>query len=252
MPELEPVEYRIEELATVSGTTVRTLQSYRNRGLLPPPRRQGRIALYSDEHVARLELIASLISRGYSLNAVAELLDGLGRGDKIHDLLGLEDAVVKPSEEPPPVLTLREIEALVGGGAGALAEAVKLGVIAPVDTEFDGKPGDRAYRVESPAVLEAAAALVATGIPLDAIVAEGFRLQRDADEIALRFVHLATDHVIQDGSLSPEARASSVTDLVGQLVPFAPVVVAEYVKLALTRHIQDEIDSQLGHLLDDE
>src|SRR4051794_23494535 len=76
-------EYRIEELANVTGTTVRTLQSYRNRGLLPPPRREGRIALYSDVHVERLELIASLILRGYSLNAVAELLDGLGRGDRI-------------------------------------------------------------------------------------------------------------------------------------------------------------------------
>ena len=58
------VNDRIEELAVVARTTVRSVQSYRNKGLLAPPRRQGRIALYDDSHVERLVLIADLIEHG--------------------------------------------------------------------------------------------------------------------------------------------------------------------------------------------
>ncbi|MFD6811575.1 MerR family DNA-binding transcriptional regulator, partial [Streptomyces anthocyanicus] len=41
-----PHEYRMTELAEAAGITVRTLRFYRERGLIPPPRREGRIAWY--------------------------------------------------------------------------------------------------------------------------------------------------------------------------------------------------------------
>ena len=40
-------EYRLEELARVSGVSVRNIRAYRERGLLDPPRRDGRAALYA-------------------------------------------------------------------------------------------------------------------------------------------------------------------------------------------------------------
>jgi len=40
-------EYRIAELAREAGITVRTLRYYRERKLLPAPRREGRIGWYS-------------------------------------------------------------------------------------------------------------------------------------------------------------------------------------------------------------
>ncbi|MFB9386717.1 MerR family transcriptional regulator [Pseudonocardia petroleophila] len=36
-------EYRIDELAHTAGTTVRNIRAYQDRGLLPPPRRVGRV-----------------------------------------------------------------------------------------------------------------------------------------------------------------------------------------------------------------
>lgn len=47
----EKREYRMEELARLAGITVRTLRFYRERKLIPPPRREGRIAWYDDHHL---------------------------------------------------------------------------------------------------------------------------------------------------------------------------------------------------------
>ena len=46
--------------------------------LLPPPERQGRVGLYGDRHVQRLQLISRLQRRGYSLAGIRDLLGGLG------------------------------------------------------------------------------------------------------------------------------------------------------------------------------
>lgn len=248
-------EYRIEELAAVTQTTVRTLQSYRNKGLLPPPRRQGRIALYSDDHVARLDLIADLIARGYSLNAASEVLAGLGRGDRIRDLLGLDDTI----EDLPAAdrfVTIRQLAAGIGEdaeGVGAnderIAELIQLGVIRPTDEPFDGPPEDRPHSIDLPAVLSAGTALVAAGVPLAAVLEEGARLQRDARVMAKRLVELVVHHVIDEGAIVSGSSAPSVTDLVQALVPHATTVVAELVEVALRDSIHGEIARQIGHLL---
>ena len=240
-------EYRIEELATVTGTTVRTLQSYRNKGLLPPPRRQGRIALYSDDHVARLDLIADLIARGYSLNAASEVLAGLGRGEKIRDLLGLDDTIEAPAVAP--VVTVRQLAESPPQDVAEMARLIDLGVLIATDEPFDGPLEDRPHKVDLPAVLSAGTALTNAGIPLTAVIEEGFRLREDARVIARRFVELVVRHVIEEGATTPDSPASSVTELVQELVPHAPTVVAELVERALRDSIHDEIAQQIGNLL---
>lgn len=59
----EKREYRMAELARLAGITVRTLRFYRERKLIPPPRREGRIAWYDDHHLARLRTIAALLEQ---------------------------------------------------------------------------------------------------------------------------------------------------------------------------------------------
>ena len=49
-------EYRIDDLAREAGTTVRNVRVYQDRGLLPPPRREGRAGIYTDVHLGRLRL----------------------------------------------------------------------------------------------------------------------------------------------------------------------------------------------------
>lgn len=233
-------EYRIEELAAASGTRVRTVQSYRNKGLLPPPRRQGRVAVYSDDHVERLRLIADLIGRGYSLNAVSELLDGLDRGDRIHDLLGLGDSLDRRAG-PERRMTADEIVHQLGD-LPVLDLLRELGVIEPV--------GDDTYRVELPAALEAGAALLAAGTPPLEVLEVAHRVARHADEIAQDFVELVAAHLIADGAVSDPARHESVTELAEGLVPHATAVLNDYLDVAMRRQIRNEIERQLSKLLD--
>ena len=96
----EKREYRMEELAHLAGITVRTLRFYRERKLIPPPRREGRIAWYDDHHLARLRTIAALLERGHTLNGIAELAEALDHGRDVADVLG-----VTPTEEEPVRLT---------------------------------------------------------------------------------------------------------------------------------------------------
>ena len=57
------MEYRVEELARAAGVPVDTLRFYQARGLLPAPRRRGRVAVYDEDHGARLRRIRERRSR---------------------------------------------------------------------------------------------------------------------------------------------------------------------------------------------
>jgi DNA-binding transcriptional MerR regulator len=52
--------YPIGKLAEAAGVTPRTVRYYIAEGLLPPPQTEGRYALYTDEHLRRLQLIQRL------------------------------------------------------------------------------------------------------------------------------------------------------------------------------------------------
>jgi DNA-binding transcriptional MerR regulator len=84
-------EYTIDELARAADTTVRSVRVYHERGLLPSPELRGRIGYYGDEHLARLQTISRLLSRGMKLNGIRELLDAWGRGDGLAEVLGVPD-----------------------------------------------------------------------------------------------------------------------------------------------------------------
>lgn len=245
------VDYRIEELSAATGTTVRTLQSYRNRGLLPAPRREGRIGFYSDDHVARLRLIADLIGRGYSLNAVAELLDGLERGDRIGDLLGLGEALDQ-RDGPDSIIDHAGVAEVVGGDE-VVAELVRLGIIEPVDTadESSGPDGRHSirYRIVLSAAFDAGVELLAAGVPRLDLLRAARDVQRQTDELADIFVGLIVGSLIADGALNDTSQSSNVTELAERLVPFAEAVAADYLGAAITRRIKAEINHQLSSIL---
>ena len=243
-------EYRIEELAAAAETTVRSLQSYRNKGLLPPPRRQGRIALYNDDHLERVRLIARLIDRGYSLSAINELLLGLDRGADISDLLGIEQAVARPDASTPPiVLSRRDLNPAFGALTDAQVRAAEqLGVVRRLD-EVAPDPLDQQFEVTNTVLLQAGAALLAAGIPLDAVLDEALLVQQEMDQIAHRFVRLIADNLFVDGAPAPASGATSLTEIVAQVRPLAETVVAGHLGPAIERHVHDELGSQLSRML---
>jgi DNA-binding transcriptional MerR regulator len=89
-------EYRLEEIARISGVSARNIRAYRERGLLDPPRRAGRSAYYNDSHVGQLETINGLLRRGFSSAHIAEFFASMREGADLADILGLHRAVLDP------------------------------------------------------------------------------------------------------------------------------------------------------------
>jgi len=69
----------IDELAARTGMTVRTVRFYAGQGLLPQPRRQGRMAYYGPEHRMRLEFVKELQDYGYTLAGIERYLSRIPR-----------------------------------------------------------------------------------------------------------------------------------------------------------------------------
>jgi DNA-binding transcriptional MerR regulator len=71
--------YTVDDLAKLTGVTVRNIRAYQTAGLLEPPTLQGRLALYDKQHLGRLELIRELRSLGFGLEAIADMLANVPR-----------------------------------------------------------------------------------------------------------------------------------------------------------------------------
>jgi len=181
-------EYRIGELAREAGITVRTLRYYRERRLLPPPRREGRIGWYSQAHLERLRVIGQLLGRGHTLGGIGELLSAWEQGYDLADLIGFERAMTAPwSDEVSVPVTVADLSALLGGQLTeeVLDEAVRLGYL-DVD-------GDRVH--VSGRLLDTVTVLVREGIPLPAILSAAREVQAGLDTIASLFLDLVLTQV---------------------------------------------------------
>jgi DNA-binding transcriptional MerR regulator len=217
-------EYRMEELAQAAGVPVRTVRFYRERKLLPPPRREGRIAWYDDHHLARLRTITGLLDRGHTLGGIAELMAAAERGRNVVEVLGL-DAVTPWSEESRVRLTPEALADYYADQATAdnLATALGIGYIA-VD-------GDDVVHV-SRRLLEASSALVKEGIPLADVLAAGREMRGRLDSLADLFVDLARVHVLPGADLA---------DAIARLRPLVKDIVEAELALAMDRRMREEL-----------
>ncbi|MFD7698005.1 MerR family transcriptional regulator [Streptomyces sp. NPDC059805] len=210
----EKREYRMEELARLAGITVRTLRFYRERKLIPPPRREGRIAWYDDHHLARLRTIAALLERGHTLTGIAELAEALDHGRDVADVLG-----VTPTEEEPVRLTPEELAARFEG------QVTPENLAAALDLGYLGTDGDEIVHI-SRRLLDVSSALVREGIPLAEVLDAGRRVREHVDAMADMFADLVLRH-------------AGESDL-PRLRPLARSVVEAELSLALDRRLRKQ------------
>ncbi|MFF3495724.1 MerR family transcriptional regulator [Streptomyces sp. NPDC002795] len=205
-------EYRMAELAKAAGVTVRTVRFYRERGLIKPPRREGRIAWYDETHLDRLRTIASLLDRGHTLNGISELSEAFDRGRDVGELLG-----VQPTEEVPVRLSAAEL-------ADYFADDVTPeNLQAALDLGYLGIDGEEIVHV-SRRLLDISAALVREGIPLADVLAAARRVRDHADALAALFTDLVAAH-------------ASDKDI-DRLRPLAKGVVEAELSLAIDRRLE--------------
>ena len=86
--------YSVEDLALKAEISVDTIRYYQGLGLISPPQKNGRRAVYSDEHISRLEEIRKLAFEGFSLRQISLLKEAVLDGNTSDDLKNLiaEDA----------------------------------------------------------------------------------------------------------------------------------------------------------------
>lgn len=95
-------DYRLDDLSRISGVSARNIRAYRERGLLDPPRKVGRSAYYNDGHIAQLQTINQLLRKGFNSVHIAEFFAGMRQGADLADVLGLQDAGLRPRRGGQP------------------------------------------------------------------------------------------------------------------------------------------------------
>lgn len=165
----------IDGLARQAQLPVRTIREYHTMRLLPPPERRGRIGIYGPRHAQRLELIARLQQRGYSLAGIRDLLQAWDAGTNLTALLGVEPGQTA-LDETPLRLTRAELSARLPALSGpSLRRACSIGLVQPDGEEF---------LVRSPALLALVADGTTTGIPLNEMLDLAGTLCRELTSLA--------------------------------------------------------------------
>jgi DNA-binding transcriptional MerR regulator len=236
-------EYRIDDLAREAGTSVRNVRVYQDRGLLPPPRREGRAGVYTEVHLGRLRLINQLLERGYTFAHIAEFFDGWQRGKALTEVLGLEEVLTTQwTDEMADYVSAEHLLALFGPDQITpenLARAVEQELVCP--------DGDR-YRVPSPRLLHAGAELVRAGIPLAAVLELSASLARDMEASAGRLVGTVKEHLVLQHPALSEGSDEDVADLaalIRKLKPLAELAVDAHLARAMERQVRDAIQEHV-------
>ncbi|MFP5376957.1 MAG: MerR family transcriptional regulator [Acidimicrobiia bacterium] len=232
MPEL-----RVGELAAAAGVTVDVVRSYQSKGLLPPPRHAGRVALYGPGHLERLRTIRRLKERGHSLRAIGAMLAEQpaeaggraavpGRAGAGGDDERLTVNEVAERARVPPSL-LRSLEAS--------------GLLRPL------RAGDEAYYTAADVrAVRMVLTLVGGGVPLEdfmrvartqidaaATVAEG------AVELFLRYVR----QPLLEADLPPETEAARLVSALKAMLQAANGLVSYSVERMMLNLVEERIES---------
>lgn len=235
-------ELRIDALARKARTTTRNVRAYASRGLLPPPRLEGRTAFYGEAHLARLRLIDRLAARGFSLASMKELIEAWEQKQDLQQLLGLEAAVTTPTAGGNRVVSLAELKRLapeLAKNPKLLARAVKLELLA--------KEGAR-YRILNERALRVGRALADAGIAPAAAIESLAPLKVAMEPIAQLFVALFKEQLWTPylAAGAPAHKLQDITAQLDRLRPVASEAVGAVLDQVLDRAISDTAARELA------
>jgi DNA-binding transcriptional MerR regulator len=152
------MEYRVEQLAAETGASVDTVRFYQGRGLLPPPERRGRVAIYGETHLDRLHRIRSLSEQGLTLAVIRRVLER-DPGDERD--ASLVDALVQEGAGGERTLSRAELAAESGVPEPLLAAAQSAGLIEPLSVG-----GQERFSEADLGMARAGLSILSAGFPL--------------------------------------------------------------------------------------
>jgi len=230
--EVDGVEWRtIDELARLSGVTVRNIRAYQARGLLPPPQVRARTGYYGPGHEARLELIQELQGEGVKLDTIKKLLDTTGgTTEQVVHFIRTVRQLFAPEERQ--IVHVDELTERFGAeDGGLLRRAQKMDLLREV--------GDDQYEEISPRLMGAAQSMVDMGIPLSRSLDVVEQLRKHADGIAKIYVELFLGEVWRpfDDSGRPADRWPKLYETIEQLREVSGEAMLAVLQLAVSERL---------------
>ncbi len=230
--------FKIEDLASIANISIDTIRFYQTRGLLDPPTRTGRQALYERSHLDRLDEIRELQKSGLSLNTIRRIFShDVQEADK-----ALFDALTRPvraAGHPAEYLTIDELSQRTSIPKPLLQSLVSEGLIPPLkinDLEM--------FPSSDVEMARAGLALLESGIPLSELLELAKRHHHATRKNALLAIELFDEYVRNPITQQDDAVESSkkLIQAFNQLLPAAVALVAghfERTLLALAqRHLE--------------
>jgi DNA-binding transcriptional MerR regulator len=228
------MEYRIEQLAQAGGVAVDTIRFYQGRGLLTPPRRQGRVTWYGDDHLDRLRRIRDLQQRGFTLTVIRRFLEG--------ELEASDEALVAAVTTPtaPETLSLEELAARSGVAVPLLRTLEQAGLLVPA-----GDGAEPRYPAEDLEALAAGLRLIEAGVPLGDLMDLGREHAAAVERTARQAVELFDHHVrerIQAEGGDPAGASRRLLELFNQLLDASGILVRHHFQRTLLRAAREHIE----------
>ncbi|TSD57849.1 MerR family transcriptional regulator [Aeromicrobium piscarium] len=246
-PTLHAEEFTVDELAQRANMTVRNVRAYASRGLIDPPRLEGRTGYYTLAHLQRLQLIRQLLDRGFTLAAVEDAIlrsptTAPGHALELMTLLETGD----DADDPSVLMPRADLAALAG-----VPQDDEL-IDALVDLDLIEKVDDTMLRILDPAVVRPGAAAVALGLSPETVIGAVPLLREHLGVAARYLVHRTSEEIVQpflDEGL-PEQDWPRVFGAVEELLPIASQVMLAIFRSELRASIETEIGDKLQQMGD--
>jgi len=183
------MEYRVEDLARAGGVRVDTVRFYQGRGLLDAPRKRGRVAIYDDQHLARLRRIRDLQRQGFKLEQIQRVLAETHSegGDALLGAL-LEETVGERT------LSEEELAAEASLPPVMIQAAVGAGLLCPMHVD-----GRECYSEADAEMARTGLSLLTSGFPLQELLEVAAAHAEHVGEVCERGIDLFDDHVRKKG-----------------------------------------------------
>ncbi|MEO6470789.1 MAG: MerR family transcriptional regulator [Aeromicrobium sp.] len=239
-PELN--EFTIDELAARAKMTVRNVRAYAGRGLIGAPRLAGRTGYYDREHLQRLQLIRSLLERGYTLTAVEQAMLTNPASSAGH-ALDLLNVLHQPSSEEEPEEMSRDSLAALAGVArndDLIESLVELGLIEQID--------DTRVRLVRPTIVRSGIAASAMGLQPETVMSLLPLLEEHLGAVADAFVDRVREEIWQpfvDAGMQ-DSDWPRILQVVETLLPVASQAVLGVFREQIARSIDNAMGEQIG------
>jgi DNA-binding transcriptional MerR regulator len=236
-------EFTVDELAAHVGMTVRNVRAYAGRGILPPPRLEGRTGYYGREHVQRLQLVRELLDRGFTLQAIeASVRDARPQvSGHTLDLLRILD---EPHDVEPEIMTRDGLAALAGVDRDnrLIDDLADLGLARWID--------DENVELLQPQIVRIGATVVNLGLDPGTVITMYPLMRERLRSIADAFVASVSAEIIDPFLAAglPESDWDRILAVAESLLPIAGQVTVAILREQLGQAIDDELSVKLEGL----